>query len=139
MEYVRFLELTFIIKLLNFYLNLKHVMTLRSYHSNLAHKNQFPFLFSIETQSTTSSITSGSSVKILEDPCFYTPYFQSQFLKRDHVKPLGHPISIHATYPPASPNHRNFPSNGARASFLRQGIRMLETWYAPISRPLASR
>lgn len=31
-------------------------MTLRSYHSNLAHKNQFPFLFSIETQSTTSSI-----------------------------------------------------------------------------------
>lgn len=26
-------------------------MTLRSYHSNLAHKNQFPFLFSIETQS----------------------------------------------------------------------------------------
>lgn len=56
-------------------------MTLRSYHSNLAHKNQFPFLFSIETQFTTSSITSGSSVKILEDPCFYTLIFNLSFSK----------------------------------------------------------
>lgn len=139
MEYVRFLELTFIIKLLNFYLNLKHVMTLRSYHSNLAHKNQFPFLFSIETQSQSRLPLRAALPSKFSKIHAFIPYFQSQFLKRDHVKPLGHPISIHATYPLASPNHRNFSSNGARASFLRQGIRMLETWYAPISRPLASR